>query len=95
MKLLRLKVTGFGPLRGEWAFSTVKANVVVDDNERGKTSLLAAVAAALYGLEDDKRSHRVLTPLERWRPWANGPYGVELDIDVLGRRYVLGVRLER
>lgn len=87
MKLLRLKVTGFGPLRGEWAFSTVKANVVVDDNERGKTSLLAAVAAALYGLEDDKRSHRVLTPLERWRPWANGPYGVELDIDVLGRRY--------
>jgi DNA repair exonuclease SbcCD ATPase subunit len=87
MKLLRLKVSGFGPLRGEWAFSPVKVNVVVDDNERGKTSMLAAVAAALYGLEDDKRSHRVMTPLERWRPWAGGAYGVELDLDVLGRRY--------
>lgn len=87
MKLLRLKISGFGPLRGEWAFSPVKVNVVVDDNERGKTSLLAAVVAALYGLEDDKRSHRVMTPLERWRPWAGGAYGVELDLDVLGRRY--------
>ncbi len=95
MKLLRLKVDGFGPLRGEWAFSTVKANVVVDDNERGKTSLLAAIAAALYGLEDDKRSHRVLTPLERWRPWSAGPYGVELDLDVLGRRYRITRDFER
>ncbi len=87
MKILRLKVDGFGPLRGEWSFSTVKTNLVVDDNERGKTSLLAAIVAALYGLEDDKRSHRVLTPLERWRPWNTAAYRVELDLDVLGRRY--------
>ncbi len=95
MKILRLKVAGFGPLRGEWNFSTVKANVVVDDNERGKTSMLAAIAAALYGLEDDKRSHRVLTPLERWRPWTSGPYGVEMDLDVLGRRYRIVRDFER
>lgn len=95
MKLLRLKVAGFGPLRGEWNFSTVKTNVVVDDNERGKTSLLAAIAAALYGLEDDKRSHRVMTPLERWRPWTSGPYGVEMDLDVLGRRYRIVRDFER
>lgn len=95
MKVLRLKTTGFGPLRGEWHFSPSKVNVVVDDNERGKTSMLAAVAAALYGLEDDKRSHRVLTPLERWRPWAGGAYGVELDVDVLGRRYRITRDFER
>ena len=87
MKLRRLKVDGFGPLRGEWNFATDRVNVVVDDNERGKTSLLSAVAAALYGLEDDKRTHRVLTPLERWRPWSNGPFRVELEFEVLGRGY--------
>src|SRR5439155_8448734 len=75
VKLLRLKVAGFGPLRGEWSFATDRANLVVDDNERGKSSLLAAIAAALYGLDDDKRSHRVMTPHERWKPWHGGAYG--------------------
>lgn len=87
MKLLRLKVDGFGPLRGEWAFAPDKVNLLVDDNERGKSSLLAAIAAALYGLEDDRRTHRVLTPLERWRPWNGSEYRIELEIEVTGRRF--------
>jgi DNA repair exonuclease SbcCD ATPase subunit len=95
MKLLRLKVEGFGPLRGEWSFAPDRVNVVVDDNERGKTSLLAAVAAALYGLEDDKRSHRVLTPVDRWRPWNNGPFRVELELEVLGKRYRIARDFDR
>lgn len=95
MKLVRLKVDGFGPLRGEWAFAPDRVNVVVDDNERGKTSLLAAIAAALYGLEDDKRSHRVLTPLDRWRPWNPGPFRVELELEVLGRRCRIARDFER
>jgi DNA repair exonuclease SbcCD ATPase subunit len=81
VKLLKLKVAGFGPLRGEWTFAPDRLNLVVDDNERGKSSLLGAVAAALYGLDDDRRSHRVLTPLERWKPWNGGAYGVELELD--------------
>lgn len=95
MKLLRLKVEGFGPLRGEWAFAADRVNVVVDDNERGKTSLLAAIAAALYGLDDDKRTHRVMTPLERWRPWSGGSFRVELDLEVLNRRYRIARDFER
>ena len=63
MKLVRLRVDGFGPLQGEWHFAPDRVNVLVDDNERGKSSLFAAIAAALYGLGDDKRSHRVVTPL--------------------------------
>ncbi len=81
MRLLRLKVPGFGPLRGEWTFDPARATLLVDDNERGKTSLLAAITSALYGLEDDRRSHRVLTPHERWRPWGGGAYGVELELE--------------
>jgi DNA repair exonuclease SbcCD ATPase subunit len=95
VKLLRLRVAGFGPLRGEWSFSPDKVNVVVDDNERGKTSVLSAIAAALYGLEDDRRSHRVLTPLERWRPWTGGGYGVELTVQAGGRTLSIARDFER
>lgn len=89
MKLLRLKADGFGPLRGEWHFDAERVTLVIDDNERGKSSLLAAITAALYGLEGDKRSHRVITPIERWRPWAGDGFRVELDLQAEGQRYTV------
>jgi DNA repair exonuclease SbcCD ATPase subunit len=95
MKLLKLDVKGFGPLRGEWTFAPNKVNLVVDDNERGKSSLLAAIVSALYGLEDDRRTHRVLTPLDRWRPWQGGEFRVELEVEVTGRRLRIARDFER
>ena len=55
--------------------STATGSLVVDDNDRGKSTLLAAIVAALYGLSDDKRTHRPITPLDRWRPWDSDPSG--------------------
>ncbi|MBI5708835.1 MAG: AAA family ATPase [Candidatus Eisenbacteria bacterium] len=95
MKLLRLKADGFGPLRGEYPFDPDKVTLVVDRNETGKSSLLSAVGAALYGLEGDKRSHRVLTPLERWRPWDGGSYRVELEFENDGERFTVRRDFER
>ena len=89
MKLLRLKADGFGALRGEIHFDPDRVTVILDDNERGKSTLLAAVAAALYGLEGDRRSHRPLTPLERWKPWDGGPYRVELELEWEAERYTI------
>ena len=89
MKLLRLAIDGFGTLRGEHHFDAGRMTLVVDDNERGKSTLLAAIAAALYGLSDDRRAHRPLTPLERWRPWNGGGFGVELEFECGGERYVV------
>ena len=89
MKILRLRVDGFGGLQGEWMFSPDRVNVIVDDNERGKSSLFAAITAALYGLDGDRRTHRVLTPLERWRPWNGGPFRVALDIECTTGMYTI------
>ncbi len=89
MKLLRLKTDGFGPLKGEWRFDPTKVAVILDDNERGKSSLLAAITAALYGLDDDRRTHRMITPLERWRPWEGSLFRVELECDANGVRYTI------
>jgi hypothetical protein len=84
MRLLRLKVDGFGPLRGEYRFNPGRVTLVVDRNETGKSSLLAAISAALYGLADDRRSHKVITPVDRWRPWDGGSYRVELELECEG-----------
>src|SRR5439155_15402109 len=69
--------------------------VVVDDNERGKSTLLAAIAAALYGLDGDRRSHRLVTPRDRWRPWDGGSYRVELDVQVSGEDFCIARDFER
>jgi hypothetical protein len=89
MKLLRFSTNGFGALRGEFRFDPDRVTVLVDDNERGKSTLLSALTAALYGLDGDRRSHRVLTPLERWKPWDEGPYRVELELEADGERYTV------
>ena len=95
MRLLRLKADGFGPLRGEYRFNPGRVTLVVDRNETGKSSLLAAIAAALYGLEADRRTHKVLTPLDRWRPWDGGSYRVEMDLESEGETYTVNRDFER
>jgi DNA repair exonuclease SbcCD ATPase subunit len=89
VRIVRLRVDGFGALQGEWTFAPERLNVVLDDNERGKSSLFAAIVAALYGLEADRRSHRVLTPLERWRPWGGGAFRVTLEVDGADGRWTI------
>jgi DNA repair exonuclease SbcCD nuclease subunit len=60
-----------------------------DDNERGKSTMQSAITAALYGLIDDRRSHRLLTPHERWRPWGGNSYDVEIEVESEGNRYTV------
>ena len=95
MKILTLKADGFGALRGEFRFDPERLNLVVDENERGKSTLLAAITAALYGLDVDRRSHRVLTPIERWRPWGGGSYRLELEIEHEGEHLTIRRDFER
>src|SRR5580765_2201058 len=95
VKILTLKADGFGALRGEFRFDPERLNLVVDENERGKSTLLAAITAALYGLDVDRRSHRVLTPVDRWRPWGGGSYRLELEIEHEGEHLTIRRDFER
>jgi DNA repair exonuclease SbcCD ATPase subunit len=95
VKILSLKADGFGALRGEFRFDPERLNLVVDENERGKSTLLAAITAALYGLDVDRRSHRVMTPIERWRPWGGGSYRLELELEHDGQHLTIRRDFER
>jgi hypothetical protein len=91
MILRRLRVEGFGVLHGEWRFDPARINLICGENERGKTTLAAAITAALFGLESDKRAHRDgrATPYDHYKPWSGRPYAVELEFDVRDKRYVI------
>ena len=89
MKLLRLRADSFGALKGEFRFEPDRVAIVVDQNERGKSTLLAAVSAALYGLDGDKRRWPALTPLDRWRPWEGTGFALELELESAGQRYTI------
>lgn len=90
MILHELRVEGFGRLSGEVRFLPNLVNYVVGPNEAGKSTLAAAVAATLYGLEEDRRGYRNrFTPLEQYQPWDGRPYAVELVFEVDGTRYTV------
>lgn len=88
MKLLSLNVQGFGALRpGLYEFGD--RTLVVAGNAAGKTTLAAALRAALFGLQGDKRTQRLLTDLEAYEPWQGGPYGLTLKLEAGGRVYTV------
>ncbi len=77
MRFLSLHVRGFGGLRpGEYRFGD--RTLVVEANATGKSTLAAALRAALYGLEGDRRRQHGFTDLEAWEPWRGDAYGLTL-----------------
>jgi len=63
--LRSLGIAGFGRLRDRRFTFGPGLNVIFGANESGKSTLCAAIAATLYGLERRK---------ELWRPWDGGPF---------------------
>ncbi len=91
MRIKKVIASSFGCLSGSYSFFDDRANVVVEENERGKSTLVAAILAGLYGLSPSRPRDR-LTEKETYQPWKGGPYRVELEIeDDRGR----SLRIER
>ena len=98
MRLRRLVIRGFAQLRGSYVLDAAPASVglLLADNESGKSTLAAAIRAALYGLEADRRRNRGKTSeWERFRPWEGGAYGLRLELWHDGRELVIERDFER
>jgi DNA repair exonuclease SbcCD ATPase subunit len=79
--LERLNIRGFGCLRTQVEFARDQVNLAVADNETGKSTLIAAILSAFYGIVDDTRVSRDKRPHRRnVLPWDNpDEFGLELD----------------
>ncbi len=93
MFLERLNIRGFGCLRTTVTFATDRVNLAVADNETGKSTLIASILAAFYGIVEDLRDRRDKRPHRRHViPWENPEeFGIELDFTNESRRW----RIER
>ncbi len=96
MILERLEITGFGCLRDVSVDLHPRVTVIAGRNESGKSTLLRAVRAALYGIDAGGQGRRVdRSDWTRYEPWTRGAYGLALTY-VLddGRRIRVARRLD-
>ncbi len=90
MRIQRLSLDGFGNLKGQFLFSADRVNLILEPNERGKSTLAAAILAALYGFPRQRTSRDLPVKMkDRYRPWQGGPFGVELELAIEDRRYTI------
>ncbi|GBC77562.1 hypothetical protein HRbin08_01041 [bacterium HR08] len=85
MKIERLHLIGFGKLRNsEIVFDPEKANLLIEENEFGKSTIVAAIVAALYGFPPhERRTAQALSEKETYRPEDGGPYQIRMDVRAL------------
>lgn len=81
----KLTILGFGAISAPehpFEFAHDRLNLVIGDNEAGKTTLAEAVYAALYGLNTHRgRKHTPLSHQAAWRPLGGGSeFGVIVEI---------------
>jgi DNA repair exonuclease SbcCD ATPase subunit len=88
VKLVSLRVDGFGRLVDRAFDFAPGFNVVVGPNEAGKSTLSSALLASLYGLgRGDK---------ERYRPWAGARFATALTYELAdGRAFEVQREFER
>ncbi|MHB8717656.1 MAG: ATP-binding protein [Candidatus Dormibacteria bacterium] len=95
MRLEKLEITGFGPLAGVEIDLGARLTVIVGDNESGKTSVLRALRAALFGIDAGGPGRPTdRSDWSRWAPWSGAAYGVALTYGLAdGRRIRVARRL--
>lgn len=102
MFIKRVTLADFGRLSGTIHFDPNRCNVICQDNEYGKTTIMDAVLYTLYNFPTSGFSRDTMKPKDRYRPWNNGGsrgqnmFVVELEIhDINNRNYILRADFNR
>ncbi|MDH6350497.1 AAA family ATPase [Brevibacillus sp. 1238] len=90
MRIEELTVTGFGKWQGAAFRFAPGLNLFYAPNEAGKSTLLQAIFAALYGMKRDYvKTARYLPEYEKYRPWHQGEYETIITYQLGGKTYRL------
>lgn len=90
MYIKSVKLLNFGRLTGTVEFSRDRCNIICQQNEFGKTTILDAILYCLYNFPTTGFSRDTLKPKDRYRPWSGsgpaGQFAVELELCDIGER---------
>lgn len=88
MKLIELRIDGFGKIVDRTIAFDPRLNVVYGPNEAGKSTLTTALLATLYGLPRGEK--------DAWRPWSGARFATSLRYELAdGRTYEVHREFER
>jgi len=85
MRIKEFETNGFGCLKGSYQFGSSPSTLIIEKNEKGKSTFVAGILAALYGL--DENGSQGLTERERFRPMKWKGFDVSLTIQIGEREY--------
>jgi DNA repair exonuclease SbcCD ATPase subunit len=97
MKIERLYIYGFGKLINKLIeFDPANVNLLIEENEFGKSTIAVALTAALYGFPPRQHSTAErLSEKESFRPLSGDAYKVGIDLDVQGNQHRVRLRIVR
>jgi len=86
MRIESITIDGFGCLRDcRFDFPPDKAVLIVEENESGKSTLVAAILAGLCGFAKNKRNGDPA----KYKPWDSDSYSVEMELEAGGEHFVV------
>ena len=92
MRIESINIRGFGCLVDRrFDFPADRTALVIADNEAGKSTLAAAILAALCGFPNQRRVKGSVTLRDAYEPWNSEVYAVEMDVTANGH----SLRIER
>lgn len=86
MKLIRCYIENFGKISKKEIEFNEQLHIIEEENGWGKTTLASFIKAMLYGLEKVSRK-KELSEREKYKPWNNGKYGGNLELEVQNKKY--------
>lgn len=86
MKLKSIQINGFGKLENKNIDFSDKINLVVGQNESGKSTLMGFIKAIFYGVNKNKAGNS-FSELERYKPWKDIEFSGKAEYELDGLNY--------
>src|SRR5215831_1545357 len=88
MKIERLIIDGFGKLcKKQIRFSRDRVNLLIEENEFGKSTIAEAISACLFGIARGRTTSDKLAGIDAKQPLGGGQYKIAAEISVQNRRF--------
>lgn len=86
MKLKNIQVNGFGKLEDKNIVFDDKINLVVGENESGKSTFMGFIKAIFYGINKNKAGN-AFSEYERYKPWKDIEFSGKVEYEIDGKMY--------
>ena len=86
MKLKNVQINGFGKLEDKNIIFDDKINLIIGENESGKSTFMGFIKAIFYGVNKNKAGN-AFSEHERYKPWKDIEFSGKVEYEIAGKTY--------